>query len=225
MRVLCLTRDEYCDFHFNPLHEPVLQIKEIAVIESGPMVERRQAYVIVRHEKYGPAKKGGGKKSKVSANAGAKSSVGEPFGHSEEPQEDIQIVMDDENRTGWSVSDSSSSSDDFRKELNSPDQQTRPADPGRTPPFGNYNVPPLDRRNQRPSMPSGPVPSFGRFSGPEPSSPGQGVQKNNEVNRYASSQNQVPRGGQSFAGTRSERSRQPDVADKVERRGFGVFSR
>lgn len=45
-------------------------IEDVAIVESGPSVEKGQAYVIVRHVKFGPSKKGGGgKASKVVANA------------------------------------------------------------------------------------------------------------------------------------------------------------
>ncbi|XWS55118.1 hypothetical protein CRYUN_Cryun10bG0147600 [Craigia yunnanensis] len=40
-------------------------IEDVSVVESGPLVERKQAYAIVRHVKFGPTKKGGGKTSKV----------------------------------------------------------------------------------------------------------------------------------------------------------------
>lgn len=44
-----------------------MQIEDISVVESGPRVEKKQAYIIVRHVKFGPSKKGSGKKaSKVS---------------------------------------------------------------------------------------------------------------------------------------------------------------
>lgn len=41
-----------------------LQIEDISVIESGPHLEKKQAYVVIRHVKFGPSKKGG-KKSKL----------------------------------------------------------------------------------------------------------------------------------------------------------------
>lgn len=37
-------------------------IEDVSIVESGPRVEKRQAYVIVRHVKFGPSKKGSGKK-------------------------------------------------------------------------------------------------------------------------------------------------------------------
>ncbi|XP_038902038.1 translation initiation factor IF3-1, mitochondrial [Benincasa hispida] len=45
-------------------------IEDVAIVESGPRLEKGQAYVVVRHVKFGPSKKGGGgKASKVVANA------------------------------------------------------------------------------------------------------------------------------------------------------------
>ncbi|XP_043713339.1 translation initiation factor IF3-1, mitochondrial isoform X2 [Telopea speciosissima] len=38
-------------------------IEEFSIVESGPRVEKRQAYVIVRHIKFGPSKKGPSKKA------------------------------------------------------------------------------------------------------------------------------------------------------------------
>ncbi|KAF7144155.1 hypothetical protein RHSIM_Rhsim05G0053500 [Rhododendron simsii] len=37
-------------------------IEDVSVVESGPRVEKKNAYVIVRHVKFGPSKKGSGKK-------------------------------------------------------------------------------------------------------------------------------------------------------------------
>uniref|UniRef100_M1A6J8 Translation initiation factor if-3 n=1 Tax=Solanum tuberosum TaxID=4113 RepID=M1A6J8_SOLTU len=41
---------------FSPL------IEDVAYIESGPRVEKKQAYIVVRHVKFGPSKKGSAKK-------------------------------------------------------------------------------------------------------------------------------------------------------------------
>ncbi|KAJ4962258.1 hypothetical protein NE237_022197 [Protea cynaroides] len=38
-------------------------IEDVSIVESGPRVEKRQAYVIVRHIKFGPSKKGPSKKA------------------------------------------------------------------------------------------------------------------------------------------------------------------
>ncbi|CAI9768285.1 unnamed protein product [Fraxinus pennsylvanica] len=37
-------------------------IEDVAIVESEPRVEKKQAYVVVRHAKFGPSKKGSGKK-------------------------------------------------------------------------------------------------------------------------------------------------------------------
>ncbi|KAK4340487.1 hypothetical protein RND71_041949 [Anisodus tanguticus] len=42
---------------FSPL------IEDVAYIESGPRVEKKQAFIVVRHVKFGPSKKGSGKKA------------------------------------------------------------------------------------------------------------------------------------------------------------------
>ncbi|XP_055815507.1 translation initiation factor IF3-1, mitochondrial isoform X2 [Solanum dulcamara] len=42
---------------FSPL------IEDVAYVESGPRVEKKQAYIVVRHVKFGPSKKGSGKKA------------------------------------------------------------------------------------------------------------------------------------------------------------------
>ncbi|KAL5791231.1 hypothetical protein ACOSQ2_006119 [Xanthoceras sorbifolium] len=46
-------------------------IEDVAMVESGPHVERKQAYVVIRHVKFGPSKKGGVKKLKVVGNTSA----------------------------------------------------------------------------------------------------------------------------------------------------------
>ncbi|CAM8990825.1 unnamed protein product [Rhodiola kirilowii] len=44
--------------------------EDAAIVESGPRVDRKQAYIVVRHAKFGPSKSGGAKKiSQISANA------------------------------------------------------------------------------------------------------------------------------------------------------------
>ncbi|KAK1588121.1 hypothetical protein Q3G72_020019 [Acer saccharum] len=44
-------------------------IEDIAIVKSGPHVEKRQAYAITMHVKFGPSKKGGAKKLKVLGDA------------------------------------------------------------------------------------------------------------------------------------------------------------
>ncbi|XP_010260243.1 PREDICTED: uncharacterized protein LOC104599414 isoform X2 [Nelumbo nucifera] len=44
-------------------------IEDISIVESGPIVEKRQAYVIVRHIKFGTSKKGSSKKAADIARA------------------------------------------------------------------------------------------------------------------------------------------------------------
>ncbi|XP_051147334.1 translation initiation factor IF3-1, mitochondrial isoform X2 [Andrographis paniculata] len=56
-------------------------IKDIAVEETGPQIEKKQAYIVVRHAKFGPPKKAGKKASKaaVSPNTSSQSSKNQPF--------------------------------------------------------------------------------------------------------------------------------------------------
>ncbi|KAK0603671.1 hypothetical protein LWI29_007361 [Acer saccharum] len=44
-------------------------IKDISIVKNGPHVEKRQAYAITRHVKFGPSKKGGAKKLKALGDA------------------------------------------------------------------------------------------------------------------------------------------------------------
>lgn len=53
-----------------------MQIEDVCVVESGPHLARKEAYMIVRHVKYGPAKKGG-KKSQDAALTAAKAEAEE----------------------------------------------------------------------------------------------------------------------------------------------------
>ncbi|XWS40222.1 hypothetical protein CRYUN_Cryun18bG0121800 [Craigia yunnanensis] len=117
-------------------------IEDVSVVESGPRVERKQAYVMVRHVKFGPSKKGGGKTSKVvggtMAESPTKSATDQrPMLPQDDSMESVlesedEIVSDeddlltsspmkmhDENvvdkKTAWSVSESA---DDFDKLFN-----------------------------------------------------------------------------------------------------------
>ncbi|OMO74537.1 Translation initiation factor 3 [Corchorus capsularis] len=51
-------------------------IKDVSVMETEPKVERKHAYVIVRHVKFGPARKAGGKSSKVVGDTKAEHPTG-----------------------------------------------------------------------------------------------------------------------------------------------------
>lgn len=47
-----------------------MQFEDAAIVESGPRVDRKQAYIVIRHSKFGPSKSGGAKKiSQISAEA------------------------------------------------------------------------------------------------------------------------------------------------------------
>ncbi|XP_057966435.1 translation initiation factor IF3-1, mitochondrial [Malania oleifera] len=44
-------------------------IEDVSFVESGPWVEKKQAYMVVRHIKFGPSKKGAGKKASKAVGA------------------------------------------------------------------------------------------------------------------------------------------------------------
>ncbi|PON45066.1 Translation initiation factor [Parasponia andersonii] len=67
-------------------------IEDIAVVESGPLLGKDGAYVIVRHAKFGSTKKGGGKKIKALEEA---SSEAQEDGLT--PASDSRIAIDDVN--------------------------------------------------------------------------------------------------------------------------------
>lgn len=77
----------FCSFSW--LYTCLYQIEDIAVQESGPQVEKKQAYIVVRHVKFGPAKKGSGKKA-VSSQTGSESSKTERADSEELLGEDVQ---------------------------------------------------------------------------------------------------------------------------------------
>lgn len=91
------------------------------MVESGPRVERGQAYVIVRHVKFGPSKKGGGgKASNVVANAKQKAQNGttsptSPAARSSSPREeeiDPEVDFESSKETTWSVVDGNNDFDE-----------------------------------------------------------------------------------------------------------------
>jgi translation initiation factor IF-3 len=108
-----------------------LQIEDAALVESGPAVKETEAHVIVRHVKFGPSRKGGVKKLKVTAPA-AVNSVGplEELSSAESGLETEEEILSDEDdlpifssieitdknlekkKNAWPVVDSS---DDFEK--------------------------------------------------------------------------------------------------------------
>ncbi|GLT75284.1 hypothetical protein SLA2020_470200 [Shorea laevis] len=99
-------------------------IEDVALVESGPFIEKRQAYVVVRHVKFGPPKKGAAKKltavgdiskpaainpqSNVLPEDNSQQSVSPCEDENEIPSDadDVPIQMHDENVTAWSVKDS-----------------------------------------------------------------------------------------------------------------------
>ncbi|KAL6517457.1 hypothetical protein OROMI_033158 [Orobanche minor] len=76
------------------------QIKDFAVEESAPMVEKKQAFVVARHVKFGPAKTGSTKKPSKSGNQHLEEngSETEPVDHEEQLGEDVPVK-----KSEWSV--------------------------------------------------------------------------------------------------------------------------
>uniref|UniRef100_A0A7N0U521 Translation initiation factor IF-3 n=1 Tax=Kalanchoe fedtschenkoi TaxID=63787 RepID=A0A7N0U521_KALFE len=73
-------------------------LEDVSIVESGPRVDKKQAYVVVRHVKFGPSKSGGAKKiSHISADAftSPPNAVAEESGNSK--HESNQNVTDDSN--------------------------------------------------------------------------------------------------------------------------------
>ncbi|KAL6525964.1 hypothetical protein OROHE_015488 [Orobanche hederae] len=75
-------------------------IKDFAVEESAPMVEKKQAFVVARHVKFGPAKTGSTKKPSKSGNQHLEEngSETEPVDHEEQLGEDVPVK-----KSEWSV--------------------------------------------------------------------------------------------------------------------------
>ncbi|KAG7027027.1 Translation initiation factor IF3-1, mitochondrial [Cucurbita argyrosperma subsp. argyrosperma] len=92
-------------------------IEDVAMVESGPRVERGQAYVIVRHVKFGPSKKGGGgKASKVAVNARQEVKNGTtplvPAARSSNPDEEEMGPEESDSGATWSVVDGNNDFDE-----------------------------------------------------------------------------------------------------------------
>ncbi|KAA0045750.1 Translation initiation factor 3 family protein, putative isoform 1 [Cucumis melo var. makuwa] len=86
-------------------------IEDVALVESGPSVEKGQAFIIVRHVKFGPSKKGGGSKaSKVAANAEQKVQNGStPPISAVDPEDDAESSEE----TTWRVDGTSDCDEAF----------------------------------------------------------------------------------------------------------------
>ncbi|XP_022970983.1 translation initiation factor IF3-1, mitochondrial-like [Cucurbita maxima] len=92
-------------------------IEDVAMVESGPRVERGQAYVIVRHVKFGPSKKGGGgKASKVAVSARQEVINGTtplvPAARSSTPDEEEKGPEEPDSEATWSVVDGNNDFDE-----------------------------------------------------------------------------------------------------------------
>lgn len=89
-------------------------IEDVALIESGPHVQTKQAYIVVRHVKFGPPKKGAGKKA---SSVAATSSVDSQEREMDSDAADVRVELGDdcitedlsdddvENKLDWRASD------------------------------------------------------------------------------------------------------------------------
>ncbi|MFQ6658714.1 hypothetical protein Gotur_027850 [Gossypium turneri] len=85
-------------------------IEDVCVVESGPKVEKTNAYVIVKHVKFGPTKKGGGKKSKVETSSESATDNQSP------------VLPNDESTESGSESEDAMLSDEDELPMSSPTQ-------------------------------------------------------------------------------------------------------
>ncbi|TYG81184.1 hypothetical protein ES288_D02G278200v1 [Gossypium darwinii] len=85
-------------------------IEDVCVVESGPKVEKTNAYVIVKHVKFGPTKKGGGKKSKVETSTESATDNQSP------------VLPNDESTESGSESEDTMLSDEDELPMSSPTQ-------------------------------------------------------------------------------------------------------
>ncbi|KAL4280944.1 hypothetical protein GQ457_03G000220 [Hibiscus cannabinus] len=74
-------------------------IEDVCVVESGPNVEKTNAYVIVKHIKFGPTKKGGAKKSKVADGDMAETSTESATDNQRSVDESTESVSESEDTT------------------------------------------------------------------------------------------------------------------------------
>ncbi|PIM97171.1 hypothetical protein CDL12_30361 [Handroanthus impetiginosus] len=79
-------------------------IEDIAIEESAPKVEKKQAYVVVRHIKFGPSKKGSGKKA-------SKTTVSSETSNKNQPAEDNGDTIEAGSETEHAESEESSDED------------------------------------------------------------------------------------------------------------------
>lgn len=99
-------------------------IEDVAFVETGPKVERKQAYIIVRHVKFGPSKKGAKKATNIGGATSSDTQKDATSAADVEEEETCSEVSDMDNddevdsplqwqeETMWSVSDAK---DDFNK--------------------------------------------------------------------------------------------------------------
>ncbi|CAN0841150.1 Translation initiation factor IF3-1, mitochondrial [Linum grandiflorum] len=188
-------------------------LEDVALVESGPLLERKQAYAILRHVKFGPSKKGGVKKVK---DVNARPTKGPEEGPAETDTEAEDGVFSDEDapkyyseptrqRHGSEAPVKISPSITPEPLLASENRYKRPGPVNNNfrPPFRpeqqfpsdrnqqrqsdlNIPPPPTGVRRQDPSTPSTKASGFGIFSSGKPggASEDNTSSSNNVVNRY-----------------------------------------
>ncbi|KAK7270171.1 hypothetical protein RIF29_23121 [Crotalaria pallida] len=113
-----------------PLTRLLALIEDVTVVESEPRMAKKEAFMIVRHVKYGQIKKGAGKGKKLQ-------DVKAQEGESEE-----EVLSDgDEHISGWTVSNNVN-------ETTSPDHQTNAAQEPFIPSNSNDSVFPNEPENR-----------------------------------------------------------------------------
>lgn len=210
-----------------------MQIEDVSIVESGPQLEKKQAYVIVRHSKFGPSKKGTKKLSKIVLPMGPKVQNSTVL-----PQTLDAVESGSENEDDMFSEEDAN--DDFEKDfdvsndVNGAPKRSLPVvdfmktpSPSVAPPVieNRYrrdprNGPPHTKQmnvngpNARDTIRSGP--SFGMFSPAEANNTPGKQSGPAVVNRYKKGPN-ANQPGSNFQG-----SRRPDV-DKVGQARWGGF--
>lgn len=80
------------------------QIEDVAILETTPKFEKTQAYIVARHVKFGPSKKGPGKKaSRVVLSSVASEGTGETIEDGSENEDSYEDVQN--KKSEWAVYD------------------------------------------------------------------------------------------------------------------------
>lgn len=182
-------------------------IDDFSLVESGPKVEAKQAYVVVRHVKFGPLKKGPGKKKllEMSTQSPEKDeNLDEPDSETQEeedtgPEEAIESDSPDDfdhdrmvkfapeasNRYASKQTNASAPGSENRYATRSPTNGPAPGVRRRFEPESQSQNPSSNRQfdlNRR--NPGEPASSYGMFGAPKPNNDPQREGGPVQVNRY-----------------------------------------